>query len=74
MSPTLAQLIIFALQELLTHAPSFVVEIQAILNKPDATNADWEALAAKVTTKSYHDYVPDSVLPKPTPTDTTEPS
>jgi len=67
MSPTIAQLVIFALQELLTHAPGMATEIQAILAKTDVTNEDWEALRAKVGSKSYHDYVPDSSLPPEPP-------
>jgi hypothetical protein len=67
MSPAYAQLVLFGLQELIQHAPELAADIQALLTKPDATPADWEALRARVKAKSYFDYVQKSSLQQPTP-------
>jgi hypothetical protein len=64
------QLIAFALQlleMLITHSPEITAEIKALLTKADPTDADWDALHAKVAAKSYRDYVPATALPQPVP-------
>lgn len=67
MTPTLLSAIITAFAEALRAAPQLVADIQAIFAKGEPTEADWEALKARVSAKSYFDYVPDSSLPKPEP-------
>ncbi len=65
MTPTLAAVIITAVEELIKLSPALIVELQAIFAKPDPTTADWQALKDKVNTKDYWDYVVSSDLPRP---------
>jgi hypothetical protein len=65
MTPALASAIIIAVQELIKLSPALITEFQFIFSNPNPTVADWEALRAKISAKSYWDYVPASDLKKP---------
>jgi hypothetical protein len=53
------QLAIFILQEVITQAPALYTDIVGIFSSPTPpTPADWQALLAKITAKSYADYDP----------------
>lgn len=67
MNPVIAQAIITAFAELLRAAPQLVVDVQNILDKAEPTAADWDELKARISSKSYFDYVPQSDLPRPIP-------
>jgi hypothetical protein len=56
-------LIIQLVQEAVTLAPGIVTDLQDIFSKANPTPADWEALRAKILSKSYEDFVPASALP-----------
>jgi hypothetical protein len=63
MPPQTITMAIWLLQELIQHEPEIAAEVKALLTKADPTDADWDALHAKVHAKSYADYVPASALP-----------
>jgi len=56
-------LILSLVQEAVTLTPGIVEDLKLIFNNPSPTPADWEALRAKVLSKSYADFVPASALP-----------
>jgi hypothetical protein len=69
-------LALFILQEAIQNEPGIEAAIRALFAKPAITADDWKALRAKVASKSYADYVPDSALPQlaaPAPTIAAEP-
>jgi hypothetical protein len=45
------------LQALLIYGPEAAKAIRDILTKKDPTQADWDAVFAKATQKSYDDYI-----------------
>jgi len=57
-------IVLFALQEAIKAAPSLVSDLGQLFSKSDVTPADWETLRTKVSAKGYHDYVPESQLPR----------
>ncbi len=63
MSPALLQIILFAVQTALKEAPQLAAEFQALFAKSDITDADWDALRARVNSLDYAKLVPDSELP-----------
>ncbi|MDE3068614.1 MAG: hypothetical protein KGJ60_13850 [Verrucomicrobiota bacterium] len=63
MTPTLLTLVVSLVEEAVKIAPAAAADFQAIFSKSNPTPADWEALRAKVQSKGYFDYVPDSDLP-----------
>jgi len=63
MNPTVIYLILSLVEEAIKDTPGIVTDLQAIFSKPNPSPADWEALRAKVLSKSYADYVPSSALP-----------
>lgn len=62
MSPTVIYLILSLVEEAVKDTPGIIADLQEIFSKPNPTPADWEALRAKVLSKSYGDYVPASAL------------
>lgn len=60
-----ASLIIALVGVLLNEAPEAIIKIRALFNKTEITEEDWKEFKASLTRKKYHDYVPDSDLPKP---------
>lgn len=66
-------IVIFAIQEAIKYAPELVEGIKSLLNKTDATEADWLELRAKYLRKSYESVVKDSGL-IPTELPPTEPT
>ncbi len=65
MTPAALQLALFILQEAIRLEPSIAAEVSALLQKPNPTAADWEALRTRITLKTYWDDVPASALPRP---------
>lgn len=66
MNPLLA----FLITEIVKQVPVLAIELVQILSKPEATDADWDALKAKYAGKTYEDYdppVPAPAPPAPTP-------
>ena len=78
---SLIPLAIFGLQELIKAAPGLYAELSTLFSKKTPpTDAEWAALLAKVTAKSYKDYVPATDLTDtdlggvpPAPPETTAP-
>jgi hypothetical protein len=68
MPPQLLSLVIFGIQQLLTHEPEIAAEIHRLLSSGDPTAADWAALHAKAAAKGYLDYVKASALHSAAPT------
>ena len=56
------QIVIFAVTTAIKYAPEVIAEIKALLNKSDATEADWIALQSKYPRKTYESVVKDSGL------------
>lgn len=65
MPPQTVTLAIWLLQQLIEHEPEIAASIKLLLTKAEPTDAEWDALHAKVAAKSYRDYVPDTALPLP---------
>jgi hypothetical protein len=63
MDPATIALITFGIQEFIKVAPKLVDEFAALFSKGAPTDADWDALRAKILSKSYKDYVPTTQLP-----------
>jgi hypothetical protein len=63
MSPTVIYLILSLVEEAIKDTPGIVADLQTIFSNPNPSAADWEALRAKVLSKSYGDYVPATALP-----------
>jgi hypothetical protein len=63
----LAQILLFAAQELLKAAPMLFAKIAEVFSRKDVSVADLEALRDDIAKQRYHDFVPDSRLPKPEP-------
>lgn len=66
MNPLLA----FLITEIVKQVPVLAIELVQILSKPEATEADWAALKAKYSGKTYEDYDPPTPAPAPAPTPT----
>ena len=62
--PPLAGVILLGIEELIKLSPPLIAELQTLFAKKDATPQDWADMRKRVGAKSYHDYVPASVLPK----------
>lgn len=58
----LATVIIFALQEFIKIAPGAISAFRDLFNVAEPTPADWDALKAKLNSKTYADYDPDPRL------------
>lgn len=56
-------LALFALQEILKAAPGLYAELASVFAKDTVTDADWDALRARVLSKGYKDFVPATELP-----------
>jgi hypothetical protein len=67
MPPAATSLALFIIEEAIKEEPAIAAAIQNLLEKPDPGPEDWAELRARVLTKSYADYVPQSALPKGTP-------
>jgi hypothetical protein len=64
MPPQLAALAVFGLQELIKRFPELYASLsQLFTRKEPPTDAEWDELRAKITSKSYKDYVPTTALP-----------
>jgi hypothetical protein len=44
-------------QALIQYGPAAALAIKNVLSKPDPTQADWDAVFAVATQKSYDDYI-----------------
>lgn len=62
MSPQVAQLIIFGVEEAIAQFPALLSDFQAIFATGTPTAADFAALRAKVASENYGQFVPDSAL------------
>jgi hypothetical protein len=51
------------IQIVVKNYPDIKEGLKNLFNKPDPTDADWDALRAKVLAKKYEDYVPSTRLP-----------
>jgi hypothetical protein len=63
MPPEALSLAFFLVQEAIKNEPAIAAEIQTLFNKGIPTDDDWANLRARVASKSYRDFVPDSALP-----------
>lgn len=64
----LLTLAVFGFQQLIAQAPHLWNEFAALFQKKDPpSEAEWTALRDRIGSKTYHDFVPQSDLPKPTP-------
>lgn len=50
-------LIPFIIEAIVKYVPTLAIELVQILSKPEATQADWDALKSKYAGKTYEDYV-----------------
>lgn len=57
MPPQVLSLLVFGIQQLITHEPEIAAEIKSLFSKADPTPEDWASLHAKIAAKSYDDYV-----------------
>jgi len=62
MSPQLLQLIVFAVQQAIQAAPALVADFQTLFAGGAPTDADFDALRAKVSSESYAQFVPQSAI------------
>jgi hypothetical protein len=62
MPPEAINMGLFVIEEAIKEAPALYAEIKSIFTKGDPTPDDWTALRAKVSAKSYGDYVPQSAI------------
>lgn len=53
MTPAISAAIGFALSELAKTMPGLIIDLIRILNKPDATDADYDALVEKYSKVTY---------------------
>lgn len=67
MNPATIALIISLIEEAVKIAPGIYDDLTLLFDNPSPTPADWEALRAKVLSKSYADYVPASALAAASP-------
>ena len=63
MPPQALELSLFILEEAIKAAPAIAEDLRAMLAKPDPTPEDWALLRARITAKTYRDYVPSTALP-----------
>jgi len=63
MNPATIALIIGLIEEAVKIAPGVYDDLTLFFDNPNPSPADWQALRAKVLSKSYTDYVPASALP-----------
>ena len=68
MTPAWVQILLFAVQQALKEVPGLVAEFEALFSKDEITDADWEALRARVNSLDYHKLVPNTDLPPEPPT------
>ncbi len=54
---------LFALQEVLKHAPEMFASLAALFQKEGVTVADIDALRAEILAKHYRDLVPGTAIP-----------
>ena len=58
MPPAVLSLVLFGIQELIKNAPGLVAEFQTLFSQTTPpTDADWDALRARVSGKSFDDYM-----------------
>jgi hypothetical protein len=50
-------IVAIVIQALLQYGPAAALAIKNILSKPEPTQADWDAVFAAATQKSYDDYI-----------------
>jgi hypothetical protein len=67
MPPQALALAFFLIEEGIKLEPGLAEDLRNLFTKADPTPEDWAALRAKVTAKSYADYVPASALTAATP-------
>ena len=63
MPPALIATAVFIIQQAIKYVPGLINDLRDLFNKDNPTEADWQALHAKINAKGYKDYVPDSSLP-----------
>ena len=59
-----ASLAMFVIQEAIKAEPAIAAVLRDLFNKADPTPEDWAATRARIASKSYRDYVPQSDLPQ----------
>ena len=59
----LFELALFALQELLRHAPEMFAELAALFSKPGVSVEDIDKLRAEIAGTRYKDLVPQTRIP-----------
>lgn len=64
MPPATLTLIISLVEEAIKVEPQIQDALTKLFSKSDPTAADWAALRASISAKSYADFVPSSDLPK----------
>src|ERR1039457_5381588 len=62
MHPETILVALFAIDEAIKLEPGIAAAIRSMFAQGDPTPADWNALRAKVASKSYKDYVPSTAL------------
>jgi len=62
MNEKILALAVFGLEEIIKVAPGLYQEFADLFAKDNPTPADWDALRAKIASKSYKDYVPTTTL------------
>jgi hypothetical protein len=63
MTPALASVAVFALEQLLKEAPHIYAGIVAVFSKPDVTIADLQQLRSDIQAETYEQLVPATQLP-----------
>lgn len=64
MQTAVAQMIILGIQFLIREAPGAITTIRELINKPQPTDADFEAAKEKIRNDTYEKLVPNSQLDK----------
>jgi hypothetical protein len=62
MNKPLAEIFVFVLQQIITHAPGLIADLKALFQKEDVTVADLQALRDRIAAESYEGQVPHSRL------------
>ena len=62
MPPQALSLALFIIEEGIKNYPAIKADVQKLMTKADPTPEDWHELRAKVSEKSYRDYVPTTTL------------
>lgn len=63
MPPQAIGLAFFIVEEAIKQEPAIASALQSLFSKGIPSPDDWALLRSQVSSKSYHDYVPDSALP-----------